>query len=123
MPNLLLAEKFSFLVVGGSAALAFIAIAQALHWSGVSLAVATVVAYLVCIPLAYLGQRYITFHSSRRHPVAFARYVATQALGLTLATAMVLLASSAGLPSLVALVLADAVASIQTYVLQKYWVY
>jgi len=123
MRNLEIREKISFLLVGASASGCYILIALALSWAGLTPAVASGMAYLLCIPLAYISQRQITFRSSRRHNVALFRYVATQGLGLIIATATVLFASAAGIPSILAFAAADVLASVQTYVLQKHWVY
>jgi len=123
MRNLALREKAAFLLVGASASVCYIMIAKLLNWGGLTPTAASAVSYLLCIPLAYAGQRRITFRSSRRHHIAMVRYIATQGLGLTIATATVHFTASAGLPALLAFFLADVVASAQTYVLQKHWVY
>jgi len=123
MRNLALREKAAFLLVGASASVCYIMIAKLLNWGGLTPTAASAVSYLLCIPLAYAGQRRITFRSSRRHHIAMVRYIATQGLGLTIATATVHFTASAGLPALLAFVLADVVASAQTYLLQKHWVY
>ena len=123
MRNVALREKAAFLLVGASASVGYIVIAKLLNWVGLTAAAASAISYLLCIPPAYAGQRWITFRSSRRHNVAMARYMVTQGLGLTVATATVQLVSSAGVPALWAFVLADLFASVQTYMLQKRWVY
>jgi len=123
MRNLALREKAAFVLVGASASACYIIFAALLHWAGLTAAAASAVSYLLCIPLAYLGQRRITFRSSRRHTIALIRYAATQGLGLAIATATVHFASSAGVSTVLAFVLADILASVQTYMLQKHWVY
>jgi len=123
MRNLALREKAAFVLIGASASLGYIVIAKLLTWGGLTPTAASAVSYLLCIPLAYAGQRRITFRSSRRHHIAMVRYIVTQVLGLAIATTTVHLASSAGVPALLAFALADLLASVQTYTLQKHWVY
>ncbi len=123
MRDLALREKAAFVLIGASASAGYIVIAKLLNWAGLSPTAASAASYLLCIPFAYAGQRRVTFRSSRRHRIAMVRYVATQGLGLAIATATVHFASSAGVPALLAFILADLLASVQTYVLQKHWVY
>jgi putative flippase GtrA len=74
-----------FGVVGVTLAAIYFVIAYA-GSSGVGLAppVASGLAYMLMIPLAYFAHRIITFRSSAVHKVAFPRFVVTSCMGVAL---------------------------------------
>jgi putative flippase GtrA len=85
---------------------------------------ASILACLLCIPVAYMAQRRIAFRSNRAHATALPRYVATQALNLVVAAAASGALGRIGyLPPLVVFSLAGAVAVIASYVLLSRWAF
>ena len=75
-------ELALFLLVGGSAALAFSITAGLLAGFGLQPWMAGSTAYACVIPLAYLGQKRLTFKSNAKHAIALPRYIATQLTAL-----------------------------------------
>jgi putative flippase GtrA len=87
----LLEYKFArFLLVGGSAALAYVAISTALVsiFPGRGRLIAVAV-YLACIPIAFLGQRKVTFQSKGPRIWEFLKYAGLQAFAVTSSTFLV----------------------------------
>ena len=77
-----------FLLIGGTAALAYSVIAGVLVNTGLRPWVASSLAYACCVPFAYLGQKRITFKSDAKHGIALPRYIAAQLAGFVLAGAL-----------------------------------
>jgi putative flippase GtrA len=119
-----LREKFTFLVIGGMNGLCYLGFAEALHFLGLSPSVSSTVAYALCIPPGYLGQRRHTFRSTRPHGTAWIRYLVTQLIGLIVATVTTFVASAVLLlPALLAFLLSAIAAASASYVIQKSWVF
>jgi putative flippase GtrA len=88
-----------FFMVGGASTLAYILLALAGEALGLAVVIASVAAYALCIPFAYLGHRHFTYGSDRPHREASPRFVALNLLGLGIsAGAPWLLCDVAGLP-------------------------
>ena len=76
-----LREIFLFLVVGGSAALAYMAAGVFFTTVlAVRPSVAVALSLAVVMPPAYLAQKVITFRSAASHRTAFIRYAGVQAI-------------------------------------------
>jgi putative flippase GtrA len=89
-----------FGMVGAASTLAYMALALLGEALGMAVVVASVAAYSLCIPFAYLGHRHLTFGSDRPHREAASRFVALNLLGLGVsAAAPWLLCDLAGLPA------------------------
>jgi len=117
-------EKFVFLVVGGLCASFYIGLAEVVHSSGLTPTVASVLAYLVCIPLGYLGHRAFTFQSTRSHRHAELAYPAVQVIALTIAAAVTFVSTHIfRLPATAAFFLAGLAAASASYFMQKNWVF
>jgi putative flippase GtrA len=76
-----------FGMVGAASTLAYIALALLGEGLGLAVAVASIAAYSLCIPFAYLGHRHLTFGSDRPHREALSRFVALSLLGLGISAA------------------------------------
>ena len=112
-------EKFVFLVVGGFCASFYIGLAEVVHSSGLTPTVASVLAYLVCIPLGYLGHRAFTFQSTRSHRHAELAYPAV-VIALTIAAAVTFVSTHIfRLPATAAFFLAGLAAASASYFMQK----
>ena len=115
-----LREKLTFLVIGGMNGVCYLGLAAMLHLIGLSPSVSSTVAYALCIPPGYLGQRWHTFRSTRPHGSAWSRYLLTQLIGLMVATVTTFIASAVLLmPALLAFLLAAIAAASASYVIQK----
>jgi len=89
-----------FGMVGAASTLAYMVLALLGEALGMAVVVASVAAYTLCIPFAYLGHRHLTFGSDRPHREAVSRFVALNLLGLGVsAAAPWLLCDLAGLPA------------------------
>jgi putative flippase GtrA len=122
--DLSLREKLAFLTVGGLSCLGYLILASALHIFGLSPSVSSTVAYAVCVPPGYLGQRWHTFRSTQPHSVAAVRYVAAQGVGLVVATSATFVSSTVlFFPATLAFLLAAMIAAVATYLIQKFWVF
>jgi putative flippase GtrA len=119
-----LKEKFVFLVVGGFCASFYIGLAEVVHSSGLTPTAASVLAYVVCIPLGYLGHRAFTFQSTRSHRHAGLAYPAVQVIALTIAAAVTFVSTHIfRLPATATFFLAALAAASASYFLQKNWVF
>jgi putative flippase GtrA len=117
-------EKVVFLIVGGVSASCYLSIAWALHLLGLWPTPSSAVSYALCIPLGYLGHRWLTFRSNQRHDWALPRYIVVQGLALLIATVTTFITSAmAGLPALVSFFLAAVVAASASYLMQRHWVF
>jgi putative flippase GtrA len=124
MAKLQLAEKMTFLAVGGMSGVCYVALASAIHFFGLSPVPSSAAAYAICLPFAYAGQRRLTFRSTRSHGVALIRYLVTQGVGGAIAASTTYAASSlVGLPAILAFILSGAAAAVASYLLQKFWVF
>lgn len=106
-----------FLLVGGSMAAVYSVLAAlATSQLPIPKPVSSALAWLVCIPLAFWGQRRFTFAESRPHRHAFGLYVAIQALSVGIvASVSYLLARGAFWPDLVVHLGASALAAVASY--------
>ena len=74
-----------YLVVGGGAALGYLAVAFLLeHTFDWSPAQSSVTAFLTMLPVAYLGHKWITFQSTKAHRQEFPRFLFAAIAGVTL---------------------------------------
>lgn len=114
-----------FLAVGGAAAGLYVALSTALvelaHWRA---GVASIIAYGVCIPAAYAGQKLFAFASPRAHRIALPRYIALQLAGLILAAALAEgLSGVAGVPPVVSFLVAAGAVAAFNYLVMSRWVF
>jgi putative flippase GtrA len=117
-------EKLVFLAVGGFSASCYLFIAWALHALGLWPTPSSAVSYALCIPLGYLGHRYLTFRSNQPHDRAAPRYIVVQGLALLIVTVTTFVASAvAELPALVSFFLAAVTAASASYLMQRHWVF
>jgi putative flippase GtrA len=70
-----------------------LALAWALHFLWLSPTTSSALAYAVCIPLGYIGQRSITFRSSRPRGIALTAYLAVQGIAVLIVTAVTLVSA------------------------------
>ncbi|SEO23882.1 Putative flippase GtrA (transmembrane translocase of bactoprenol-linked glucose) [Pseudorhodobacter antarcticus] len=109
--------------VGGFSAAVYVVLATLLTKAGMTAWIASAICYLLITPFAYLGQHRWTFASKSEHMIAFPRYLALQALGLSLASLLPLLLVDQGIqPTLIFATVAVTVAALN-FVLMKIWVF
>ncbi|MBS1186364.1 MAG: GtrA family protein [Burkholderiaceae bacterium] len=77
---------FFYLLVGGVTSLAYMAVGIWLEASGLSSATSGFIAFMLIVPLVYLGHRWLTFESTGSRRVEFPRFIASSLLGLLLYT-------------------------------------
>ena len=117
-------EKLVFLVVGGLSAGCYVILASALHSLALPPVVASAIAYVLCVPLGYLGHRFFTFRSRRPHRWAAIAYPALQGLALLMATAITFISASVlKHPPIVAFLLAAMITASASYLAQKHFVF
>lgn len=87
-------EAFAFYMVGGLAALAYVAITSGLiHLeTGIADWIISGLTYALFMPLVYFAHRMFSFRSDAPHRRAFSRYVVVQIMGLCVATILSYLA-------------------------------
>jgi putative flippase GtrA len=119
-----LREKLVFLIVGALSASCYIVLATALHYVGLSPTASSAFAYIVCLPLGYLGHRSFTFRSKRRHLYAGIAYPAVQVVALLIAVGITFVAAVIfAMPPVAAFFLAAICAAAASYFMQKHWVF
>jgi putative flippase GtrA len=97
---------------------------MALHAAGLQAWVASFVAYLICTPIGYLGQRHITFQSRATYLQSFVKYAGIQALGLMLSAVLpYLLPLYTEAPAIVGFLLVSIVLASLNFTLMKFWAY
>lgn len=95
----LLPRLLRFGLVGAASTLAYMVLALLGEAAGLAVVIASVLAYAVCVPFAYLGHRHFTYGSSRPHREATPRFLILNLIGLGIsAAAPWLLCDVAGLP-------------------------
>lgn len=120
LARLLGSEVFPFLLVGGSAALLYIAFATLLEvHAGLARPWASAIAYGSMIPVAYMAQKTLAFRSTARHATAFPRYLATQLVAL--ATASLVSGAFLGLPPPLVYFIAGLCAAVVSFLMLKFW--
>lgn len=114
-----------FAATGGIAAVLYILLASSLvAWLGLAPWLASVMAYAVMVPAAYLGQRTISFASRASHRHAFPRYVVVQCFGLVMGAILVqTLHSVWEMGAILAFSLTAVVTSLATFIAMRAWVF
>ena len=122
-------DALSFLFVGGTAALLFVAVSSFLFhfsgWkSGVPDWVINGVLYALFVPLVYFSHRIISFRSRTPHRQALTRYLLTQILGLGVATLLGYVCYQVlGLSAWTGSVLVIGITSLFNYVVLRSWAF
>ncbi|HJQ61106.1 MAG TPA: GtrA family protein [Vineibacter sp.] len=113
-----------FIVVGIASSAIFLALAYALPAVGVPAFVGSLVAYLVSLAVAYVGQRVWTFGARHAHGYALPRYAILQT-GCALATALLaeILVVAFGVSLLVMSIVTTLFAGMVSYVGTWIWVF
>jgi putative flippase GtrA len=114
-----------FLIVGGGMALVFSVLAAlATAHLPVPDPVASAGAWVLCIPLGYLGHRRFTFPASKPHRHALWLYTATQALSIGIVAALShLFARGVFGPDLALHLVASALAAAVSFVINRWVVF
>lgn len=123
-----LASKWQFsryTAVGLLAAAAYVVIATALRdVLFVSPWLASAIAYLMCIPFAYLGQKRLAFRSDQPHAIAFPRYCGVQVINTIVSSALSETFSRAPhLPDFVIFALSGAIVIVGNYLFLSRWAF
>lgn len=122
----LLAELGSFLIVGGTAALAFVGLSMLLVGAvaGVPDWVVSAICYALFIVPVYLAHRRISFRSAVPHRVALPRYIAVQLSALGLAALFSYVCYSLlGMQTAVAALLVICLTSGVNFLVLKLWAF
>lgn len=119
-------DFLAFLLVGGTAAVGYVAISSALIAvrTGVADWIVSSACYAAMVVPVYLAHRRLSFRSDVAHQVALPRYIAVQVTGLVLATACSFLAFDLfGLPAVPASALVIVVVSGVNFLLLRLWAF
>ncbi len=119
-------ELQSFLLIGGGAALAYVAVSSLLVGLHLGLAdwLVSALCYAAFIVPVYLAHRRLSFHADTPHSVALPRYVAVQAGAIGLATLFSYVAyRMLGVPSPAAGLIVIALTSGVNFLALKLWAF
>jgi len=121
-----LGQFLRFGVVGGAAALLFVAVATLLReLGGLAYEAASLLSYLACIPVAFLAQRRFAFRSSVPLASGLVRYALVQALmaAITALVSGLLGRLGAGWPSWTVFAVAAVVNAVCSFALMRWLVF
>ena len=119
-------DLFFFLLVGGSGALAFIALSSLMIElrTGAPDWVTSALCWAALIVPVYYGHRMLSFRSDAPHMQALPRYVLVQLIGVTLVALFSYLAYSIfGLPSIIGAVLVAGLTAGVNFVVLRVWAF
>lgn len=122
----ILGELFSFVAIGGLAALGFIALSTLMIGlrTGVPDWLVSACCYALFVGPVYLAHKYISFHSDAPHRQALPRYVVVQVCGIGFASLFSFLAYGVlGLPTLTAAVLVIGLTSGVNFAVVRVWAF
>ena len=125
-PSSILPQLLSFLIIGGTAAIAFVGLSAAAVAapSGLPRWLVSALCYAVFIVPVYLLHRRFSFRSDAPHGKALPRYVLVQISGLALATTFSWLCYSVfGLPTAPAALLVIGLTSGMNFVVLRLWAF
>lgn len=123
---LVVTQLLSFLAIGGTAALSYVAVSAVAVAAiqGLPAWLVSALCYAAFIVPVYLLHRRFAFRSSTEHVRALPRYVAVQLGGLMLATAFSYLAYGImGMPTLIAAVLVIGLTSGVNFLVLRRWAF
>ncbi|MEM6310639.1 MAG: GtrA family protein [Pseudomonadota bacterium] len=125
MPNIeTLKRLLRFALVGGAATLMYGGLSLIfLYGLGTAAMAAHLLAYLLVIPLSFLGQKRITFEFKGDRGRAFFRFVLTSLLALLLSTSLVWAVRTAGLVPLYGILGTMLVVPLISYLMMAFWVF
>ena len=119
-------EILSFVLIGGLAALAFVALSMLMIGLGTGLPdwIVSAICYALFVGPVYLAHRLISFRSSTPHAVALPRYVAVQLGAVGLASLFSYLCYALiGMPTALAAALVIGLTSSVNFVVLKLWAF
>lgn len=119
-------ELFSFVLVGGVAALSFVGLSMLMVGLNTGLPnwIVSACCYAVFVVPVYLAHRHFSFHSNAPHAEALPRYVAVQLSALSLASLFSYLCYSLlGMPSGPAALLVICLTSGVNFIVLKLWAF
>jgi putative flippase GtrA len=125
-PSPILPQLLSFLIIGGTAAIAFVALSTAAVAlpTGMPRWLVSALCYAAFIVPVYLLHRRFSFRSAAPHAKALPRYVVVQVSGLALATGFSWLCYSVfGLPTAPAALLVIGLTSGVNFVVLRLWAF
>ena len=113
-----------FLLIGVVATCLYTVVALCLSASGLSVALASLAAYLIAAPFSYVGHKYFTFGSDRAHRFEAPRFIAVTVVGITVSLVMpAIMSGRLGLPVQVSIVLTSLLIPIANYLVLRGWVF
>jgi putative flippase GtrA len=120
-----LTQFVRFVVVGGSAALLYIAVASLLAaYTPLSNWLASIIAYACMIIPAYLAQRALAFRAETDHGIALPRYVLLQAICAAMSAPLtILIEGLTALPPEVTFAIVAIFLACFSFVLSRHWVF
>ena len=120
----LLPRVLRFFLIGATSTGSYIVLALAGEALGLPVALASVGAYAVTIPLSYFGHRHLTFGSDRPHREAASRFLALNLFGIGLSIAAPwLLCDRLGLPAAVGVFSVAVLVPLASFVGQSLFVF
>lgn len=110
---------FRFGLVGGAASLTYALVAYGLlTYSALGTGLASSLAYVVAIPVSFVGQKYFTFRSDGRTMTELPKFLVIQVANIILCGVILKLATDIwGLPAIVGILMVVVVVPLASYVL------
>lgn len=112
-----------YVLVGGTIGVLWLVTLYGLVAIGLPQSAASVIGFCMCMPLAYMGHRKITFRSKGRITAEAMRFMLKSLIGLGLSAAVPAIVSGLRLPLEVTAVGTPAAVALTGFLLARYWVY
>lgn len=118
-------ETMLFLVFGGLTTLIhFVVFRIGYIQLGLSVVVATTIAFIVAVSFSYLVNYHVTFQSDQQHSISSAKFIVSTVLGFIWnVTLMHLLIVVFGMHYVLAFILVTGVVMVNNFLLFKFWVF
>lgn len=113
-------QAWRFVLVGGLVGLAWALSTLVLSALGLRASVASLMAFLCCIPLAYIGHRKFTFRSRKDVRIELPRFLANSILGMTVAWGI---PSIAGNDLTLSILAVPVLVMVVSFVVARVWVF
>lgn len=112
-----------FGIVGVAATITYFILALLFEHAGLPIFVGNTLSYVLGFGVSYTGHRTWTFQSTGSHSSLLPKFMATQAFGLGLNSAIIWVLMHYGLPYIFAMPIAIVTVPVAVYIISKVWVF